>query len=430
MNIYFLFLELSIYIFSGYLFVKKRELAILYLPAIKFADTVIPNPVVPSILFYAVLALLLYRSVKENLSFLGNNIFSVLLISYFIVLTTRSNETSVIRENFINVLFFFMSLPLIVSIYKKYSRAEIFEELSRCAFYLLSIFVSNVTLSTLFNFNPLAMYGISHGILYGNMIYTDFNILATAIFLLCYSAMEKKNFVYLVVFLVSLCYVAVSLRRTVMGISLMGCFFTVLIFMKENAKTVIVFGFFAVIIGGVIAIKADLLNTFNERYELRKLDDRDIEEEKRYIEYDLLYEDMFRYKRYSPWIGFGLFNSPGNYGGGVFYERSLHGDLTSIMHSSGFIGLGLYLLMVITAFIQCFKAVESRGDKLIVLFCAIDFITFTGSGRYTEYGSMLILFLTAYLPLAKVREPDPDPELTAVEYIDESYPAPANSVVL
>jgi O-antigen ligase len=137
-----------------------------------------------------------------------------------------------------------------------------------------------------------------------------------------------------------------------------------------------------------------------ERYELRNLEERSINEEQRYFEYKLLYDDVFKYKRYSPWIGFDLFNSPGNYGGGKFYDRSLHGDITSIGHSSGLIGIALYFMMIITAFLTAFRSAAERSDKLTVLFCGITFFSYCLTGRFTQVGSMLMIFLIAMIPVA------------------------------
>lgn len=401
MNLFFSILELLMYGFALYLFFKKKELCILYLPVLFFADTIITTHTIPSIIFYAVVFTLILRSINENIFFYRFNVFSIILIAYFLILSTRSGDLGVMKENLFNVIFFFISLPLITAIYKKYSREVIFKELSKSAFILLIIFISNVFLSTFLNYNVHFMYGISSGILYGNLYATDFNILAIAAFLVLYSSINKKNLIYLTVFLICLAFIAVSMRRSVMALALIGIAFCMILIFSQNAKKLVAFGIIAILIGGFIVVKSDVLTAFNERYELRKLDDRELQEEKRFIEYDLLYKDMFQYKRYSPWIGFEVLNSPHNYGGGLFYERSLHGDLPSIAHSSGIIGVLLYILMIITAFFHSFKAARSRGDYLIILFCMIAFATYTATGRFTEYGCMLLLFLTAQLPLTK-----------------------------
>jgi O-antigen ligase len=99
-----------------------------------------------------------------------------------------------------------------------------------------------------------------------------------------------------------------------------------------------------------------------------------------------------------------LFNSAGNYGKGVLAERSLHGDIPNIWHSSGLIGVMLYLLMVGTAFLQAFRAAKRFQQKLLFLFCGISFAAYTGSGRYTETAATLLIFLIVMLPLATSEE--------------------------
>jgi hypothetical protein len=137
---------------------------------------------------------------------------------------------------------------------------------------------------------------------------------------------------------------------------------------------------------------------------LRKLDERDLAEEKRFFEYGLLYDDMFVYHAYSPWFGYELFNSAGNYGKGVLAERSLHGDIPNIWHSSGLIGVMLYLMMIGTAFVQALKASKRFSDKLLFFFCGVSFAAYTGSGRYTEVAATLLIFLIVMLPMATSEE--------------------------
>src|SRR6185503_2901979 len=109
-------------------------------------------------------------------------------------------------------------------------------------------------------------------------------------------------------------------------------------------------------IGYLIYNNTDFMQEFKDRVELRKLDERELAEEKRFIEYSLLYDDMFVYHAYSPWFGYELFNSAGNYGKGVLADRSLHGDIPNLLHSSGIIGVFLYLIMTLTAFWQALRA--------------------------------------------------------------------------
>ena len=96
-----------------------------------------------------------------------------------------------------------------------------------------------------------------------------------------------------------------------------------------------------------------------------------------------------------------MFNSSKNYGKGVFELRTLHGDLPSIAHSSGILGLVLYLLMIITVFKTTLNAASSAIDRSIIFFSAVVLLVFTITGRFTEGGSMLLIFLVLMLPLAQ-----------------------------
>lgn len=421
MGLFFLCLEAFFYGFALYLLFNKKDLALVYLPVLFFTQIII-TPVMPAVMFYAAISLLLIRLLVRNSLFYRHNIFALLLIGYYLFLLPKSEDLELIRPYLFGVFWFFLSLPLIREIYQKYEREEVFRELSRAAFLILGLFIVNVLVSSAFRYAPMAMYGITSGLLYGNLYAADFNILPPAVFLLTLSLMQKKNTLYLVVLVVALAFIMLTLRRSVMGISGIGVIFAVLISMaQKNMKKVLFFGVFAFLIGFLIYANTDFMSVFQERYELRKLDDRELEEEKRFIEYYLIYKDMFFYRDYSPWFGYELFNSWGNYGRGILGDRSLHSDLTNMAHSTGLVGLLLYFLMVATAFLQSWRHARSRADKITGLFCLLTFVMFTTTGRYTETGYMMLLFLLLLLPLTRQSEP--------VEAAEAAPQAPAHRQV-
>jgi hypothetical protein len=400
MSLFFLLLEAFIYGFAVYLLLAKKELAIIYLPVLFFTDIVI-TPLAPAIVFYATITVLLASAIFRNSFFFRNNVFALFITLYFFLLLPRSSNMELIRPYLFGVSWFFLSLPLIKSIYQKYSRDIIFQELSRAALLILIIFTLNVLVSTVYKYSPFAMYGITSGILYGNIYAADFNILPVAVFITALSLMKRRSTFRFLVLMIAFTFIMLTLRRSVMGLSLGGIIFAFIISMtQKNVKKVLVFGGLALSIGYIIYSNTGFMSLFHERYEMRNLENRELEEEKRFIEYELIYRDMFVYKDYSPWVGFELFNSWGNYGRGALGERSLHSDLTNIAHSSGLLGLALYLLMVGTAFRQSYRSAGSYPEKLIILFCALTFMAFTTTGRYTETGYILFLFLLLMLPLA------------------------------
>jgi hypothetical protein len=412
MSVFFLLLEAFIYGFAGYLLLRKKDLALIYLPVLFFTDIVITS-VAPALAYYATISLLLASLLYRNSFFFRHNVFALLITIYFLLLVPQSGDVVAIRPYIFGVTWLFLSLPLIHSIYGKYSRDTIVGELSQAALLILLIFIANVGVSSLYNYSPFAMYGITSGILYGNIYAADFNILPIAVFITAMSLMKRKNTFQFLVLMVAFAFIMLTLRRSVMGLSMAaGIFAFIISLAQKDIRKVLVFGSLVFLVGFIIYANTGFMSLFTERYELRNLDNRELEEEKRFIEYELILKDMFVYRDYSAWFGFELFNSWGNYGRGSLGDRSLHSDLTNIAHSSGLLGLGLYLLMIATAFRQSYRNAATKADKLICLFCAMTLLVYTTTGRYTETGYMLLLFLLLLLPLAKEdQEHQPMPAL-------------------
>lgn len=422
MNTYLIALELFMFAFAAYILLKKGELAIISLPVVFFCDTVTDSHYINAFVYYGIISVILIKLMVTNQDFLKYNKFGALLILYFFVLMTKAMNLAPVRSDVFNVMWFFISLPMVVSIYKKYPRSVIFKELANTCCIILGIFIVSVLFSTRYKFSPYEMYGITSGLMFGNIYATDFNIIGPAIFILLLWSLTKRNYLYLIVTITSLAFISLSMRRSVMGISVVGAGIVTFIYLSKNLKQIVPFVGGAFLVIFLIIAKTDFTASLNERYELRNLDERGLNEEQRYFEYQLLYEDVFHYKRYSPWTGFDLFNSPGNYGGGKFYDRSLHGDITSIGHSSGLIGLALYFSMIAAAFLIAYRAAKERNDKLLVLFGVITFVSYTLTGRFTQVDCMLMIFLVASLPVAQAEAAEEISEEELLEYGEPVQP--------
>ncbi|OQP52842.1 hypothetical protein A4H97_24410 [Niastella yeongjuensis] len=395
-----------------YLLFKKSEFCIMYLPVIFFTEKIVSD-VSPAFLYYGVVSMIILVSMIRHNSFYRQNIWAILLILYFLLLLNRSNDLVLIRPYVFSVVWFFASVPVVAALYKNYPSEVIYKELSQAALLILILFIMNSMAATVYKFAPAQMYGIKSGILYGNLYAAAFNTLPFAIFLGFNRGINERKLLYLGVSIVAFFLVLLSLRRTVMGLSALAILINLMTMLtREKAKVLIVGLVVLGAIGYFVYSQTDFMGEFKQRVELRKLDDRDLAEEKRFLEYDLLYTDMFVYHAYSPWTGYDLFNSSGNYGNGILGDRSLHGDLTNIIHSSGLIGVTLYLLMMGTAFFQSFRASSTYQEKLIILFCCATFLAYTGSGRYTEGAASVLQVLVLLLPTAKhAAVPDEQPYL-------------------
>lgn len=400
MSAFFLFVTMVFfYGLAAYCLVKKNERAIFYIPVLLFVDKIVDTPS-PAVLFYGVMSFIILLLIIQNKSLFRNNIFALILIVYFSLLLTKSNDIEIIRPYIFAVIWLFILIALIPSIYQKYSREVIMEELSNAALIILILFIANSLVSTVYKYTPMEMYGITSGILFGNLWAAAFNPLPMAVFLVFLKGISERRLVYIATALISFFFIMLTLRRTVMGLSALAIVLAILTLLQKKAKMVFVIGAFVALAGYFVYEYTGFFTQFKERVELRKLDERDLAEEKRFIEYTLLYDDMFVYNSYSPWFGYGLFNSAGNYGKGVLDERSLHGDIPNIAHSSGLVGVLLYLLMMATAFLQAIRNARLYQDKLIVFFCIVTFVVYTITGRFTEIASTLLLMLVLMIPMA------------------------------
>jgi O-antigen ligase len=406
MKPFFIFLELMIPIAAALLVLRKGSMAIVYIPFLLFANTLFENPeYIPANLYFFMFVALLLYFIFFNLPFAKRNVFSLLLVFYFFILLADATDIYKIRRTFLGVMWLFICFPLIPEIYKNYSRDKVFQEVSTASFLMMLLFVVNTILSTYFKYNPYETYGIKSGILFGKMSTDIYNIFPFAIFMIFRKGIKENNIYYLLLYLVSIFFVLLTLRRSVMALSVIGTVIVLMEFMtKDQLKKLFLYGFVVSVAAVLVVQNTSFADQFWERFEQRGLDNRPVEEESRFLEFGIVYKDLFVYYDYSPWFGFGLFDSNGNYGKRVFGDRSLHTDLTNIVHGSGLIGLVLYLLMVIVAFYAVWRRTKNRADFLQFAFIALCFVVFFINGRYTTTSAMLLMISVLSLPYAKASE--------------------------
>lgn len=407
MNFFFLIVEPLIFLGGGYLLFYKKDLAIIYLPALFFASAVTVSPL-PAFVGYGFFSAFIGVLIYYNPLFFKRNVFAGLLFFLHIALIPDSSDLVFIRPTLFSVLWMLLLVPLSMTILEKYSRKVIFRELSKSSFIILSFFLVNVLFSTFFNYSPYGMYGMQSGILYGELVDTDFNILAVAVFIVFLFLRYTMDPWYLLVSLMSLALIGLSMRRSVMGACILGLAFILLILLAKGETQKVLKVLSIILFAGlIVTLLTDFVSLFQERFEQRNLSERELAGEIRFAEYALLYKDAFLHYDFNPWTGYELLNSRGNYGKGVFGNRSLHGDITNMIHSTGLVGLTLYLLMVIRTLWNTIKHVQTRTDTLITLYCVLIFIIFTITGRYSQTGYMTLLFLLLCIPLGRVEREGP-----------------------
>jgi O-antigen ligase len=406
MNAFFLLIEISIPIFVIYLVFKKKDLSVVYLPLLFFSSAVVVKNFSSSVNYLIFTALILYL-IAFNLNFVKRNIFAPILVIYFFLLIPKSDDLAIIRPNLFGSIWLFLLIPLIAEIFNKYSREQIFNELSKSALLTLIIFNINVILSTLLKFMPLGtgFYGATSGLMYGALSLDELNILPFAIFIVIRKGIKDKSLFYIVVYLAAIFFVLLTFRRTVMVLSVLATIIVLIELLNfKQIKDFILYGAIIGLVSILVIYKTGFLDSFWERYEMRKLDTRTVDKEPRLLEFEMIYKDMFVHFDYSPWFGHSLFNSHGNYGKGALGSRGLHTDFGTIMHGSGILGFMLYLSMVFVAFFLVWKRTYSRDDYLQLFFIMIAFAAYFMSGRWYTISAMTMMYCVLYLPLGKHRK--------------------------
>lgn len=399
MTFFFLLIEILVPLMAIYLIWVKGDISIVYLPFFLFCGDVIMRTF-PALVGYIFNSLLVAYYVYHNPQFVKRNIFAVILIIYFFLLLPFSKDLIAIRPFFFSAIWLFLLIPVLSQIYHKNPRERIFNELSSSAFLILLLFIVNSVLSTLFNFNPRQQYGITSGILYGDLSLDNFNVLPFAAYVVLRKGIRDKNFLYIVVYLAAIFLILLTFRRSVMALCVLGTV-VVLIELLDYRKIgdLVLYGSILSLVTLLVVYQTGFLELFWERYEMRGLDDRPLEQEGRMMEFGLLYRDLFVYYDYDPWFGYELFASHGNYGKNLFGNRSLHTDFASIVHSSGFIGLFLYLAMVVYAFGSVWMRTFTKADYLQFFFITIAFFVFAMSGRWYTISATTMMYCLLYLPL-------------------------------
>jgi len=402
MKAYFLFVDYFLPVFIFYLVIRKGTLSIVYLPFLFFAYSVLEksNHIA---LYHLMFVLLTVFYMVFHLPFVKRNIFWVLLIAYYFILLYTIKDFKEARADLIGLFLTFTVVPLIPEVFKNYSRSSVFDELSKSAALILGIFIFNSVISTIFKYFPENEYGFSSGVSFGNLGISVYSVLPIAIFIVLKKAIKDKSLLYFALYFGGIFLVLLTLRRTAMAFSILAsCFVLVEMLNFKQLKDLVVYGSLMLVVGFFVSQYTGFSDQLIERIEKRNLEERELANEGRFLEFELLYKDLFVYYDYSPWFGYGLFASKGNYGKKVFGMRTLHTDFAYYIHASGLLGLSLYLLMMAKAFWDVYRISRNHKDLTIqFIFLLSFFMAFFLLGNSRNPILPTLFFSLLSLPFAK-----------------------------
>lgn len=388
-----LLVDFALPVLMLYWVVKKGSLSIVYVPFIFFAYRAIGKSEIV-IIYHLMFGLLLIYYIIYNLPFLLKNYFYLVLILMLTYGIFFLGPLKPIRMSVIGLYWFFTIITLGPQIARRYSKDLMNNELGRSGFYILLFFISNSILATFLNYYPEIGYKFSSGISFGNISISEYGVLPIATFLALRKGVKENNFFIILVVVAGLFFTLLTMRRSVMLFSIIGVLVALIELLTfKQIKKVIGYGVFLLSISFAVLYYTGFMNQFQERFEKRNLEDRPVDEERRVLEYTLIYNDLFVFYDYDPWFGFGPMKSESNYGRGVFGERPLHSDITYFIHGFGIIGFIVYLIMVFTVFLNGYKRMKNREDLSVFIFISFYFLSFLFIGWPKVPMSPILLFM-------------------------------------
>jgi hypothetical protein len=405
MTYYVLILELIFYVSVIYLFLRKRDLVVLYVPLFFFLRNLISwNSVLPGMVQIGLILFCVVYSFMHLRVLRTFNVFAIILWVYFSMLFAWGG----FGRGF-DAFWIFSCIVIVLvlgpTLYQRHGRKVIEQELFRMACCVIGLFLFNSILSTAVGYSPNPLYGRTSGILYGVLSNTHFMVVPLVLFLFLAYNPKKTSLVTLGVGFLTFAFLLLTFRRSAAFAAVLAVVgFLLLVFLQREARTVVLVGAATLALVVPALLFSGLSAQFEERYEARFGGGPPVKSDSsRFSDHVMVYEDMFVHGRYGVLTGFGFFQSAGNYGGGIYETRSLHADIPAIAHASGIIGVALYFLAVGTAFWQSFVCGRGVADRVHWWFCLLVFIVFTISGRITEPAYAVGFFLVLLLPTASGR---------------------------
>jgi hypothetical protein len=302
-------------------------------------------------LFVLIILFLLVKYFKYVFEF---NIFLVTIIVYFLViLIARQGEISDYND-WIQFIDAKMLLPLAFIFTTSYTHIQ---ELHKNFLITNILFVGSILIFSIFGIG-IDQYGSASGFRSGAFEYSAIYI--GSYLLLTYPLQFQdlktrfaKN-ALIVLGVLTLIVLVLSVRRSALVILFIGVVVYVYLYRAHIGRIALYgFGFFVLLVLAFplyrdtlekqIAARGDV---FNEKGVAENL-----QEETRLAETIAVYEERILTPEVTIFLfGDHLFDSSGNYAGGVHGQRPLHLDVNIILHGAGMIGLILFLMIYVQLF--------------------------------------------------------------------------------
>ncbi len=329
---------------------------------------------------------------------------------------TWPNLPLILPIYYLLLVFFSSDIPRSLTVYLKFiapfillviamnvvTKRKNFDFIIISSIYILLIFMIFALVSNMFNVGRNQYIDEGEDVFSVGLGSTHLYLPALAIVSLPYIFKERSKIEKILAFLlgfISFILLGISLRRTTLIIVIFGI---TLYYLFQGYYIQILKAFFITV--ALLALTFPIYKEpLMERIEYRQkvfTEGYTLSSENRWIEIGLVLEEIKK----SPNLirilfGKEFLNSQGNYGGGIFGQRSLHGDYTRLLHGSGLVGLMIYFLfyrLLLIKFNEFCLLYEGRSKKeLKSLFLSFFILSILISlvGRFEDISFRSYLFL-------------------------------------
>jgi hypothetical protein len=292
------------------------------------------------------------------------NIFLVIIIIYFLVLLIVNGAQLKDYNDWIQFVDAKMLLPLSFIFTSTYAH---FKDIHKYFLITNILFVVSIIIFSIFSIG-IDQYGSSSGFRSGAFEYSaiyigSYLLLTYPLQLQDLKSKFAKN-ALLVLGLLTIIVLVLSVRRSALVILFIGVIVYVYLYRAHIGKIALYAFGFVVLLVLSFPLYSDILekqiaargDVFNE-----KSVGQNLQEETRLAETIAVYEERILTPDVLVFLfGDHLFDSAGNYAGGIHGPRPLHLDVNIILHGAGMIGLILFLAI----YVQLFAKYETLKTRL------------------------------------------------------------------
>lgn len=330
-----------------------------------------------------------------------------LFFIYLLILIFFSSNFLYSAQTYIKTLIPALFLPISFSFIKDIKQLKKF---NKVLIIVIILYIINLIIANIFKLGriPYSSTNSDYALYVGNVFTDGLNSIAYILVILpLILYLDKKN-KKINVFLSVLAFIALllNLKRISIVAVFMGYFF--LVFFSKRKS------YFIKSIAPIILLLFILYPFYKEplQYQFMNRSDRFAEDfyenEGRYIETKLVWDEVFSFNSISQSLfGKEMFNSPGNYGGGIMGERMLHSDYNVLLHGAGIFGLLFYFyynVIILKYFFKLKKQLPYRDNLInmmsatfVAVFLMSFIISLSGSFGAVTFNTIRSIYLGAIL---------------------------------